>query len=239
MIPYGKRSYFSEASNKNLEMPKFLKLKEECCSYTATFSSLRSVWALKKDMENILKNYEVLNCEGNTYYYNENENYTITDYNIKQGILFNQILLNYGNGNSCNIDTKFKKLELLPSDFSLEDAIKDGNYVIKDNKVYNKEAYINFMDNVKNNIPSTLRIVTKNSNGAVLITDVEYTKEGKYVISYDGTRDQNNKDNKSIVAYIFEHLIISNHKLYAYNGEKLKVNGKKYETYYLLDIIEE
>ncbi len=236
LIPFGKDLYLSGASNKNLEAPKFMKLKEECCSYTATFSSPRSVMALKKDMEKIIEEYKVLQCDNKTFYYNASENYTITDYSFKKGILFNQLSITYGVGNSCDIDTKFKKLEVLPDDFSIEDAKKDGNYVIDNGKVYNKEAYINFMDQINKNIDSTLRIVTTNENKDVLITDVTY-KDGKYVVSYDGTRDKNAKNNKSIVAYKFEHLIVSNGKLYAYNGDELVTKkAKKYETYYLLDV---
>ncbi len=235
MIPYGNRSYLSEASNKKIEAPKFMKLKEECCSYTATFSSPRSSWSLKKDMENILKNYELLQCEDKTYYYNSKENYSITEYKIKNGLFFNQLSITYGVGNSCDIDTKFKKLELLPQSFSIEDAKKDGNYVVVGDKVYNKEAYSNFMGDVKNRISTALRIVKTNEYGDVLITDLEY-KDGKYIVSYDGTRDRNNKNNHSIEAYIFDNLKVYNNKLYAYNGNKLVVNGKKYNTYYLLDV---
>ena len=236
LVPFGKDLYLSGASNKNLEAPKFMKLKEECCSYTATFSSPRSIVALKKDMEKIIKEYKVLQCNNKTFYYNASENYTITDYSFKKGIVFNQLSITYGVGNSCDIDTKFKKLEVLPNDFSIEDAKKDGNYVVEDGKVYNKEAYINFMDQVNQKIESTLRIVTTNENKDVLITDVEY-KDGKYVVSYDGTRDKNAKNNKSIVAYKFEHLIVSDGKLYAYNGDELVTKkAKKYETYYLLDV---
>ncbi len=236
MIPYGKSTYLSGASNKKLEMPKFLKLQEECCSYTAIFSSPRSVWSLKKDMQAILKNYEVLNCDGKTFYYNSSENYTITEYSVKRGILFNEMTLQYGNGNSCDIDTKFKKLDLLPNDFSLEDAKKDGNYVITENKVYNASAYDRFMENVGSGRASTLRIVKTNELGNVLITDLEYTKERKFLVSYDGTRDTT-KNNKGIVAYKFEHLMVYDHKLYAYNGDKIDIyNNKPYETYYLFDI---
>lgn len=237
MVPYGVSTYISGASNKTLDVPKFMKPKEECCNYSITFSSPRSVWSLKKDMEKIISSYEPLNCDGKNYYYNEQENYTITEYGVKRGIFLNQVYFTYGTGNSCDIDTRFKKLELLDDDFSIEDAKKDGNYVMEGDKVYNKDTYDEFMSNVNAKIPSTLRIVTTNEEGDVLITDLEYLNSGKYLVSYDATRDRNNKNPHSIIAYKFDHLKLSKNKLYAYNGDKLVIKkAKKYETFYLLTL---
>lgn len=236
LFPSGESYYLSGASNKNLEAPKFMKLKEECCAYNATFSSPRSLRSLKKDMEKILDQYEVLQCDNNTYYYNKQENYTVVNYSLKNGLFLNQLSLTYSVGNSCDIDTKFKRLELLPSTFSLEDAIKDGNYVLDGDKVHNIDAYTNFMDQINQKKESTLRIVKTNEQQEIIITDVSY-KDGKYIVSYDATRTNDDKNNKSIVAYKFDHLTVSDGKLYAFNGSKLKIkDAKKYETYYLIDV---
>lgn len=237
MIPYGVSTYKSGASNKILDVPKFMKPKEECCNYSITFSSPRSVWALKKDVEKIISRYDRLNCDGKNYYYNAKENYTVTEYGVHRGIFLNQVYFTYGIGNSCDIDTKFKKLELLNDDFSVEDAKKDGNFVMEGEKIYNKSAYDNFMANVNAKIPSTLRIVTTTKEGDVIITDLEYLNSGKFLVSYDATRDRNNKNPHSIVAYKFEYLKLNKNKLYAYNGDKLVIkNAKKYETFYLLTL---
>ncbi len=240
MIPYGITTHYSTASGRVLDVPKFVMLKEECCSYNATFTTFRSAWSLQKDLDEMISGYEQLDCDGETYYYNPKENYTITEYGINKGFVLNEIYISYGHGNSCDIDTKFKKLELLAERFTISDAIRDGNYVMDGDKIYNPEAYDKFMANVKKKTPSTLRIVTTNTDGDVLITDLEYLKGGKYRVSYDGTRDRNSKNHESIVAYKFEHLKVSNNKLYAYNGDKLKIKkAKKYETYYLLTLPEE
>ncbi len=236
-IPYGISTYQSGASNKILDVPRFVKLKEECCNYNATFSTPRSLSALKKDIEKIINGYEKMDCDGKTYYYNEKQNYTIIDYRVEKGIFLNRINIVYGQGNSCDIDTKFKKLELLADDFSISDAKKDGNYVMEGEKVYNKQAYDAFMKSVSNKEAATLRIVTTNQNGDVLITDLEYLSSGKYLVSYDGTRDKNTKNHQSIIAYKFDHLKVVKDKLYAYNGEKpILKKAKKYETYYLLTL---
>lgn len=236
-IPYGITTYKSGASNRVLDIPKLMKLKEECCNYSATFSSPRSIGALRKDVEKIINSYEKLNCDGKNYYYNSKENFTITEYSIERGIILNKVHFVYGVGNSCDIDTKFKKLELLDDNFSLEDAKKDGNYVMEGDKIFNKKAYDDFIKNVSAKIPSTLRIVSATKEGDVLITDIEYLSSGKYIVSFDGTRDRNSKNHKSIVAYKFEHLKVYKNKLYAYNGDKLIIKkAKKYETYYLLTL---
>lgn len=237
MVPYGITTHYSSASGRVLDVPKFMILKEECCSYNATFITFRSAWSLQKDLDEMISDYEKLDCDGKTYYYNSKENYTITEYGINKGIFLNEVYISYGHGNSCDIDTKFKKLELLAERFTISDAIRDGNYVMDGDKIYNEEAYDKFMANVKKKKPSTLRIVTTNTDGDVLITDLEYLKGGKYRVSYDGTRDRNSKNHESIIAYKFDHLKESKNKLYAYNGDKLKTKkAKKYETYYLLTL---
>lgn len=237
MLPYGITTYYSSASNKTLDVPRFVKLKEECCAYNAIFSTFRSTASLKKNLEEIISKYEQIKCEDKTYYYNPKENYTITNYGVRRGLFINEVYIDYGQGNSCDVNTKFKSLELLADDFSLQDARRDGNYVIDGDKIYNKESYKEFMTNVQNKIPSILRIVTTNTDGDVLITDLEYLSNGKYKVYYDGTRDRNSKNHNSIIAYKYDYLKESKNKLYAYNGEKLKIKkAKKYETYYLLTV---
>ena len=236
MVPYGTTVYNSEASGKVLDVPKFVKLKEECCNYSATFSSIRSAWSLKQDLDEIIAKYQVLECNNKSYYYNEESDYTIVSYGIRRRVIFNEIYINYGKGNSCNIDTKFKKLELLPDDFSLMDAKKDGNYVIENGKVYNKNAYSEFMENVKNKVASVLRIVKETKEGDVVITDLEYMSNGKFKVTYDGTRDRNNEDRRSITAYRYEKIGMLGNKFYAYNGEQIVEKGKIEDVYYLLEL---
>lgn len=238
MIPYGTSFYISDASGVILEVPKFVISKEECCNYSASFTTIRSSWALKKDLEAMIDKYEPLNCDDKIYYYNREKDYTITDYGVIERKIFNEVFITYGKGNSCDIKTAFKKLELLDNDFSLKDAKKDGNYVIDGENVYNAESYDNFMKNVKDKIPSILRIVTTNKEGDVLITDLEYLKNGKFIVTYDGTRDRHAKDHRSIVAYKYEHLgVTKKNMVYAYNGKEIITkNPKKEQAYYLFTL---
>ena len=218
--PYGTSTHLSEASKKRLDVPKFMKLSEECCNYNAIFSGPRSYDSLKKEMEKIISQYEVLDCDGKKYYYNQEQDYTITEYGLIKGKIFNKVFINYGIGNSCSIDTQFRKLELLPNDYSLEVARKDGNYVIDHETIYNKEVYHTFQENVKQKIPSTLRVVTTVNEGEVVITDVEYLSDGKFKVVYDGTRNSKSNE-KGILAIKYNHLGVSKGKLYAYNGDEV------------------
>jgi hypothetical protein len=237
IVPYGKRIYKSEASGKFLEVPKFSKLREECCNYSATFSSIRSYASLKVDLKKIVKSYEKLDCDGVNYYYNKDEDYTITDFGVKRGLIFNTFYITYGEGNSCEIDTSLKSLDLLSDDYSISDAKKDGSYIIIDDEVINASSYDNFLKNVADNNPSTLRIVTTNTDGDVIITDLEYLSDGNFKVTYDDTRDRNSKNNNSIIAYKYEHIGIYKEKLYAYNGSKITKSMLGTEdVYYLFDV---
>ena len=238
LIPYGVTNYQSGASGKILDVPKFSKLSEECCMYSATFKSPRSYSVLKVELENIFDTYKKMNCDGKEYFYNEKEDYTITEYGLKRGFVFNSFYITYGPGNSCEIDTTLKNIEMLPDNYSLADAKKDGNYVIDGEEVFNIKSYEQFLNDVEQNIPSTLRIVTNTKEGDLIITDLKYLSDGKYKVVYDGTRDRTNKeDDRVIMAYKYEHIGIYKNKLYAYNGKKItKSMLKTDDVYYLFDI---
>lgn len=238
MIPYGITNHQSEASGKILDIPKFSKLSEECCMYSATFKSPRSYSSLKIELEDILNDYEKLNCDGKEYYYNKEEDYTITEFGLKRGFVFNTFYITYGAGNSCEIDTTLKNIEMLPDNYSLADAKKDGNYVIEGDEIFNEDSYDKFLEDVEQKISSTLRIATVTKEGDLVLTDLKYLSDGKYKVVYDGTRDRmNEEDNRVIMAYKYEHIGIYKNKLYAYNGEKItKGMLKTDDVYYLFDI---
>lgn len=236
VIPYGTTNYKSEASGKILEIPKFSKLSEECCMYGTTFTSIRSYSSLKNELEKIISKYEKLNCDGKEYFYNKEEDFTITEYEVKRGLIFNKFFITYGNGNSCEIDTSLKNIELLPNNYSIADAKKDGSYVIENGKVYNSDSYNDFLDNVSKKIPSTLRIAALTKEGDLILTDLKYLSDGKFKVIYDGTRDQLNGEN-AMIAYVYEHIGVYKNKLYAYNGKEITKNMlKTKDVYYLFDV---
>ena len=240
MYPFGITNYKSEASGKILDIPKLSILNEECCMYNASFTTFRSFSSLKLELETILDSYEKLNCDGKDYFYNKEEDFTVTDYGIKKGFIFSEFFFTYDKGNSCEIDTTLKNIELLSDNYSLEDAKRDGCYVIDDNQEFNISSYNKFLEEIEANITSTLRFVTTTQNGDIIITDLKYMSDGRFKVIYDGTRDRENpEDNRVMMAYVYEHIGIYKDKLYAYNGNS--ITNSMLETndvYYLFDMIE-
>jgi len=101
-VPLGTKQSMMGASIVSLEVPKLSRVKSECCSYEATFSSISSVGVLEKQLEDIMAKYIKVSCNGKTYYYNGFENITITEYGVESGFIFNTFYINYSRGNYCN-----------------------------------------------------------------------------------------------------------------------------------------
>lgn len=241
MFPFGITNYKSEASGKILDIPKFSILSEECCMYNATFKSIRSYSSLKAEIQTIFSQYEKINCEGKDYFYSEKEDFTITDYGLKKGLIFSEYYVTYSKGNVCEVDSTLKNIELLPDHYSLEAAKMDGCYVINNGEEFNVSSYNQFLKDIEEGKESTLRIVTTTSIGDVIITDLKHLSDGKFKVIYDGTRDRENvENNRVMMAYVYENIGIYKDKFYAYNGNA--ITSKMLETsdvYYLFDVIGE
>ncbi len=235
IYPYGTTNYKSEASGKVLDVPKHVKLKSECCMYNASFTSPRSAGVLKYELKTILKSYEKISCNGNDYYYNKDDDYTISEYNVKRGFLYNEINITYSMGNICEIDTTFRKIELIPNEYTLEDAIKEGYYTITDEGIKNEDNYNEFLKKIENKEESSFRIVRNNENGYLTITDLTYLDDGRFKVTFDGTRDPDSKYD-TIIAFVYSKIGIYKDKLYAYNGENItKDMLKTSDVYYIMD----
>ncbi len=100
--PFSTSKYLINEDNINLTIPGLSFFSKKCCNTTITFKSIRSVESIEHSINTILKNYESISCDNNNYYYNKNDNYTITDYEIKHGILFNEYYYTYNPGNYCD-----------------------------------------------------------------------------------------------------------------------------------------
>lgn len=89
--------------------------------------------------------------------------------------------------------SKYKILEDIPMDYAINDAINDGCFVLKGNKVIsNDENQIyNFFDKTQNGEEDFLRVV-KYYNEGIVIQDIQY-KNGKYITCTDCTRHINGK----------------------------------------------
>lgn len=234
-IPFGKTIYITKENNTVLEIPNFTKFKGEKTN-EVKFTSIKSKWALQKDINKILDRYQKIACDNTTYYYNEEKDYTISKYVINKKWL-NEITITYALGNTCDVDTSMKKIELIPDDFTIEEAKEAGYFVVTNDSYFNKEYYDEFSNNANEGNNSVLRIITTTSEGDLIITDLHYENK-KFRVVRDETRDRNSQD-EFIMAYNFEKIGIYKNKLYAYNGAKLNssvINSKN--ALYLFDIYE-
>ena len=108
--------------------------------YSAEFKSVRSAYILKKEFDNIVKNYKILRCNNQIYFYDEKNDITITEYSIERGFLFNKFYIVFDEGNSCNgkkqltledlIELSNKKYELTFKDFDDYSSISIGSVLI-------------------------------------------------------------------------------------------------------------
>lgn len=88
-------------------------------------------------------------------------------------------------------ETYKKNIESLPKDYTLEQAIQDNCVVlIHTKKIYNKDELDRFNQNVKNNIPDFMRVVSFTIEGDMLITDIKYYFENTFNVCFDWTRDE-------------------------------------------------
>lgn len=99
-------------------------------------------------------------------------------------------------------DTNVKEqetIEELPSDYQMEEVIKDGCVVIS-NAVFNKGKLDSFIANTtannENRQSDFIRIVQYTIEGDPIITDLEYRENLGYILTYDNTRDAFGADTK-------------------------------------------
>ena len=106
----------------------------------------------------------------------------------------NNISNNEVGANTSNpVDTPNAKLEDLPYNYTLEQAIKDGCFTIIPHSVYNKENLDNFIENTKkdskNRIPDSIRIAVTTIEGQLILYDLSYDGNN-YILKRDLTRDE-------------------------------------------------
>ena len=108
---------------------------------------------------------------------------------------------NYINNDKSDTNVKEQKaIEELPSDYPMEQAIKDGCVVISYNAVFNKSKLDSFIANTtannENRQSDFIRIVQYTIEGDPIITDLEYRENLGYILTYDNTRDAFGADTK-------------------------------------------
>ena len=117
-----------------------------------------------------------------------------------------------------NINNK-KKLEEIPQNYPINQAVKDGCVVISNNSVFNKSKLDSFITNTnannENRKSDFIRIIKYTIEGAPVITDLEYKAGEGYTLTTDNTRDGYAVDTKVVI------------------------NDKLPEEFYTIDLIED
>ena len=102
-IPLGTKKARLGATLITIDVPKLSSLKDECCEYEATFTTIRGEKVIKKELESIMSKYQKVYCNGDTYYYDFNNNITYTKYEIISGLFSNTFKITYVKGNICGM----------------------------------------------------------------------------------------------------------------------------------------
>lgn len=94
--------------------------------------NIRENKVLKKEMDLLLKDMEVIRCDGNEYYYDNKNNITIIDYQIKDYYLWNTIYYHYEFDNYCDRLEVEKANQLIDygSTYSMELALDESSYIV-------------------------------------------------------------------------------------------------------------
>jgi len=176
---------------------------------------------------------EVINDIGEAVVFNDNEVVNIGDTgdaiymsgtNVK--VTFDMDIYNQ-TGNVVPVDIKllntpsgYTKLEELPFDYSLEDAINDGCHVISGEKNYNVNVLVKFIEDIENNATSFIRVVGFTDEGDLILDDIKYVKgDNKYYIISDYTRDKfTSEENRKVIEYSYDDFtkIVNTDKTYVF-----------------------
>lgn len=114
-FPLGNDKIELNDSKKMLEIPRLSFNLEESELYKAEFTSLKSIFSLERELNNIMQEYEKRTCNNKTIYYDKSQNITITDYGVSRGIILNSFYIQYIIGSyenyECNIVENFTDLK--------------------------------------------------------------------------------------------------------------------------------
>jgi len=196
-LPLGLQKYKSEGNNITFNIPSFSIFEEECCMTSANFKSIRNTYSIKKEIEKELENYEKLNCDNKTYYYDRKQDFTIVEYNVENGFIFNKFNITFSKGEFC--DSEKEPNYVFEGNYNFQNAEKDG-YVVYSHipPVINFDKVTEFYDNSKNNISGYVTIIYYTVEGDPIIYQYHYI-DGIYTVFHDSTRDKFSSEEDRIV----------------------------------------
>ena len=196
-VPSGTTKMKMPNSSITLEIPKHSNFIDECCMYSASFESIRSVKSLQKELDNIMLQYQKKTCDGKIYYYNSEEDITIHEYGVTSKLFKNTFYLVYDLGDKCSLDAEIKYN--IDNNYDFKKAKVDG-YVVFDNtlEVANFPKLDEFLETTKNNINGNITIVLYTIEGDPVVYQFHY-KDGVYTQFHDSTRDKYSSDKDRVI----------------------------------------
>ncbi len=202
----------------------------------AFFMSLRSHYALQKDIKNALATYEPVTCKLVTYYYDESQDYAINDVSIQSSFLVNTIIYNYQKGNPCEgwttdmeVKYPFGNSDEITS-INIEELSSQNNMIITNDEVINIHLYDNFLVNQNNGILDYLRIINVASENSIQIIDLQYTSQNNIIVTIDDTRYKDESSTSDVSEYTYDRVASAeiDHGVWivAYNGNDSTVDDR-------------
>ena len=133
--------------------------------------------------------------------------------------------------NSAISNNEYIKITEIPNNYSKEDALNDGCFVIENSKVVSKDKNTinDFFEKSKNNIDSYIRIYNIYNNELITITDISFSNQ-KYKFNILDLNDINN-----ILTEEYTYMKIHTSGDIGVNGEKfttIGVNNDNGSTWY-------
>ncbi|MBQ9327098.1 MAG: hypothetical protein IJ225_01000 [Solobacterium sp.] len=140
-----------------------------------TFKGPRSAYALARDSEIALHSGEEIKCYGETYYYQEDKDLSLSGYSVSSGLL-SSVTYHYLTGNAClgwneDKEIRWELGELSEADIhtSVEDAIEKEWLVIENGIALNPWRYNDFSRLVKQGVYSILRTMVIEGEEVTLV----------------------------------------------------------------------
>lgn len=101
-----------------------------------------------------------------------------------------------------------RKLENLPSDYNITEALKDKSVLVNSGKIYNKKELEKFITSYNSKKKYSIRVVNYNKEGKALIADLYTNENGKIEGYFDSKRDirYSSYENNKIVKKVFDNI---------------------------------
>ena len=101
-----------------------------------------------------------------------------------------------------------KKLENLPADYNITEALRDKSVLVNSGKIYNYKELEKFITAFNNKKKYSIRVVNYTKEGKALIADLYTNGNGKIEGYFDSSRDirYSNYENNKIVKKVFDNI---------------------------------